>query len=133
MRKILAMGAFALTLTLAQTQEVSAWINHRFSIGLNWEWQSGNNNLLWGAFRNGNPGEPLPPGGFGHCFGHGCNTGFGFDNPFHYGASLEPPAYTPPPPSPTQAYYPPAYPYHNVGYGYYTMPVYYYPTGYFGR
>jgi hypothetical protein len=66
MKKILTAGLLALSAALITDQQASAWVNCKFGIGLNWHWQSGGNNLLWGAFRNGQP--PCPdvahPGGY---------------------------------------------------------------------
>ena len=58
MKKVLAVGMLAVCLIAASRQEVSAWSNHRFSIGLNWERQSGGTNFGWGAFHNGQPPGP---------------------------------------------------------------------------
>src|SRR5437870_2509435 len=58
MKKFLTVGALALIVAAFSHQQASAWINCKFGIGFNWDWQSGGNNLLWGAFRNGQPGAP---------------------------------------------------------------------------
>ncbi len=62
MKKILALGTLALSVALCSEQQASAWLNCKFGIGLNWSWQSGGNNFLWGAFRNGQP--PGPEGAY---------------------------------------------------------------------
>jgi hypothetical protein len=75
MKKILTAGLLALSAALITDQQASAWVNCKFGVGLNWNWQSGGNNLLWGAFRNGQP--PCPdvahPGGY---YGGGHPTTF---------------------------------------------------------
>jgi hypothetical protein len=58
MKKILAMGLLALSLAVVSEQQASAWVNCKFGVGLNWNWQSGGNNFLWGLFRNGQPPSP---------------------------------------------------------------------------
>jgi hypothetical protein len=58
MKKILVLGALALSIGLLSQQQASAWVNCKFGVGLNWNWQSGGNNFLWGAFRNGQPPGP---------------------------------------------------------------------------
>jgi hypothetical protein len=69
MKKILTAGLLALSAALITDQQASAWVNCKFSVGLNWNWQSGGNNFLWGAFRNGQP--PCPDGAHpGGYYGH---------------------------------------------------------------
>lgn len=64
MKKILAIGVLTICSIAFTQQQASAWINSRFGVGLNWDWQSGGNSILWGAWRNGQPGGPDPaPGG----------------------------------------------------------------------
>jgi hypothetical protein len=64
MRKLLYVTALALTATAAAPHEAFAWNNCKFSVGLNWQWQGANNNLLWGLWRCGPVGnEPCGPGG----------------------------------------------------------------------
>jgi hypothetical protein len=77
MKKILAMGIAALSLALICEQQASAWCNWKFGAGINFNYQSGGNNVLWGAFRNGQPPAPdcCPPG----CppgVAPGCAPGF---------------------------------------------------------
>jgi hypothetical protein len=70
MKKFLVVGALALTSAAIFHQQAFAWKNTQFSVGLNWSHQSGGNNLLWGAFRNGQPG----------CADYSCcqpNCGYG--------------------------------------------------------
>ena len=70
MKKILVMGLLAISAIALTQQEASAWVNSRFGIGMNWDWQSGGNSALWGLWRNGQPpgpeaygcpGGPRPP------------------------------------------------------------------------
>jgi len=58
MKKFLTVGALALIAAAFFHQHAFAWKNSQFSVGLNWSCQSGGNNLLWGVFRNGQPGAP---------------------------------------------------------------------------
>jgi hypothetical protein len=58
MKKLLVMGVLGLSLALITEDKASAWVNAKFGVGLNWSWQSGGNNFLWGAFRNGQPPGP---------------------------------------------------------------------------
>jgi hypothetical protein len=53
MKKIIASGLLAIALIAMSQQQASAWVNSKFGIGLNWERQSGANNLFWGAWHNG--------------------------------------------------------------------------------
>src|SRR5262249_43942034 len=53
MKKIALAGVVALGIVALSQQQASAWVNAKFSIGLNWQWQCGNNNFLWGAWHNG--------------------------------------------------------------------------------
>lgn len=70
MKRMMTAGILALSLCALAEQNASAWVNHKFGIGLNWNWQSGGNNFLWGLFRNG---QPPGPG----CDAGGCPGGFG--------------------------------------------------------
>jgi hypothetical protein len=63
MKKIVLAGLFAIGLIALSQQQASAWRNSKFSIGLNWEGQSGNNQFLWGTFRNGQVPGPEAFGG----------------------------------------------------------------------
>jgi hypothetical protein len=71
------MGALALAAVLATHRSADAWCNSKFSIGLNWSCQSGNNNLLWGFYRNGQIPED---------YGHG----YGGPGPGPYGPPVQP-------------------------------------------
>ena len=74
MKKFLAMGVLALLAAAFSQQNASAWINAKFGVGLNWGWQAGGNNLLWGVFRNGQTPAPILP--------HGPAPGPAFDYGF---------------------------------------------------
>jgi hypothetical protein len=58
MKKIVSAGLMAICALVLSQQQASAWTNSRFSIGLNWEKQSGNNSCLWGAKRDGQVPAP---------------------------------------------------------------------------
>jgi len=73
MKKILGLGLLAVCLAMSE-RPASAWVNSKFGIGLNWNWQSGGNNFLWGLFRNGQPPGPGCDGPCGPGFG---GAGFG--------------------------------------------------------
>src|SRR6516162_1554493 len=79
MKKILVLGALALSIGLLSEQHASAWVNAKFGVGLNWNWQSGGNNFLWGFFRNGQPPGPdccYPRGGYPGYPGGGHGPAF---------------------------------------------------------
>lgn len=68
MKKLLLVGALALTGLAATEQPASAWCNFKFGCGLNMEWSSGCNSFCWGLWQSGQaPGccAPgcCPPGG----------------------------------------------------------------------
>jgi hypothetical protein len=65
MKKIVVAGLVAVGLMAITQQQASAWINSKFGIGLNWDVQSGGNQVLWGAWRNGQPPGPEAFGGYG--------------------------------------------------------------------
>lgn len=143
MKKLLSLGLLTVCAVIMSENQAHAWLNSKFSIGLNWHLQSGNNNVLWGLWKNGQVPGPEAFGGAPH--GHipfGANAPAG-NFPF-LGANPQqmPQAYptqTAPPPvqaSQQQTYYygnPYAYnPYQTVGYqhGGYNYPTYYYPSSY---
>ena len=53
MKRLVSLGLLAGCIVLASERPAQAWVNSKFSVGLNWNYQSGNNTLLWGLFRNG--------------------------------------------------------------------------------
>jgi hypothetical protein len=63
MKKIVFAGLVALSVMAISHQQASAWVNTKFGVGLNWEAQSGGNQFLWGAWRNGQPPGPEAFGG----------------------------------------------------------------------
>jgi len=68
MKKLLSMGLLTLCALAASEREAQAWVNAKFSVGLNWQLQSANNNVLWGMWKNGQvPGPEAfgQPGGGG--------------------------------------------------------------------
>ncbi len=60
MKKILAIGMLAVGLMAVSHQQASAWVNTKFGIGMNFDWSSGGNTLLWGLIRDGQPGGMDP-------------------------------------------------------------------------
>jgi hypothetical protein len=62
MKKLLVLGLSAVVVALATGRPADAWINSKFSVGLNWQWQSANNCFLWGVYRNGE--VPQNPGAY---------------------------------------------------------------------
>jgi hypothetical protein len=65
MKQFLTVGALAALAVLATSRTADAWCNSKFSVGLNWSLQSGNNNLLWGVYRNGQIPDGYDGGGYG--------------------------------------------------------------------
>lgn len=141
MKKLLFLGVTALALSLVVQERASAWINFKFGVGLNCQFQTGNNNWLWGAFKNGPaPGDPFAPHVFAPHQGHYGVMPYG-GMPYG-GMQFEAPAPMPSDPPKKDAgssetyiqdYYHPTF--HNVSYpGYYTIPNYYTPMNwYYGR
>jgi hypothetical protein len=95
MKKFLVIGALALVVAVLLEYQAWAWKNASFSVGLNWSYSSGGNSLLWGAYRNGQPGGCDLPNCPQHYYAiqHGynpvCPT---FDGPFNGPAPAFPPA-----------------------------------------
>ena len=162
MKRILCLGMLALTGVLATERQAPAWVNSKFSIGLNWHWQSGNNSILWGLVKDGQPPGPEffnPYGGHGYHPGFAVQPGgqdfqfFGVQRQQQPGLGQPASTPTPPPLPPTtaqQAYGYQAIPawsnqnvYQPVSYNpyYYTpnymptyyAPSYYYPSYWYGR
>jgi hypothetical protein len=140
MKKLLSIGMLTVCALALTERPADAWVNSKFSIGLNWHLQSGNNNVLWGLWKNGQvPG----PEAFG---GHGGPMQFGPQqqqmmppaNGFPFYGNSQPmpqayPAQTPPPQTAQQYSY---NPYQAVSYqpntGYYYPQQYTYPSYYSG-
>ena len=53
MKKFIVVGLLALGLTAVSQQQASAWYKLNFSIGMNFNWESGNNSYLWGMVNSG--------------------------------------------------------------------------------
>lgn len=139
MNKFILSGMMALGLAMASGQEAKAWVNFKFGVGLNWHWQSGGNNFLWGLARGGQVPGPeafgYPGGGFHPGMGHGQE--FPFSTSAVPVAPAAPAVASPAAPSATpaqQAYWYGGNPYHTVGFSpsYYT-PNYYAPSYWYGR
>jgi len=117
MKKLLSVGLLTVCAFVLAERQADAWVNSKFSIGMNWHYQSGNNNILWGAFKNGQvPG----PEAFSAPFQYGPMPG---SFPY-FGSNV--PTQTAPPPMAAQTY---SYnPYQSVSYqpntGY-AYPAYY--------
>jgi hypothetical protein len=131
MKKVLAVGFLAIACIALSQQEASAWINSRFGVGLNWDFQSGGNRFGWGLWRNG---QPPGPEYFGQGGGHGYGPGFqNFGAPMphmhhgHHHGAIDMPATEPAYAAPSYNYPPP------YQFATYPRPVYYYPAPYYGR
>jgi hypothetical protein len=127
MKKLLSIGLLSVCALAFSEHQAQAWVNCKFSVGLNWQLQSGNNNFFWGAWKNGQvpgpeafaPGMPYGGGGAFPYFGYAPQA-----------APQAVPTQTAPPPQ--AAYYTPQTynPYQTVSYqtyGYYYYPNTYYP------
>jgi hypothetical protein len=146
MKKLLSIGLLTVCALALHAHQANAWVNAKFSVGLNWQLQSANNNVLWGAWKNGQvPGPEAFGGGGSAPFPQGIGPGPMMTPPgaFPYfgqnpqGAPQSLPVQTVAPPQAnaqtpqayygmTQGYY---NPYQTVSYqpsGYY-YPNYYYP------
>jgi hypothetical protein len=150
MKKLLSIGLLTVCALAISEHKAQAWINAKFSVGLNWHLQSANNNFFWGFFKNGQvPGPEAFGGGMGGGYGvvpFGQNPpagNFPFFGNGPQGAPQGYPTQTAPPPlqstSQQQAYYGNYYynPYQTVSYqpGGYYYPNYYYPiyNSYYGN
>jgi hypothetical protein len=112
MKTIWTLMILALSLALAESQ-AQAWVNAKLGAGVNWNFQSGGNNVLWGFFRNGQPPGPgcgEPAGGMGG-FGQGCGFPGGPGGPggFPMGPGCLPPGMLPPAGGPPGAGYFPGF------------------------
>ncbi len=68
MKRFLFVGLLTACALAFSEHQAQAWVNAKFSIGLNWHVQSANNNVLWGLWKNGQvPGPEAfgQPGGGG--------------------------------------------------------------------
>jgi hypothetical protein len=151
MKKLFSIGLLTVCALALSERQAQAWVNAKFSIGLNWHVQSGNNNVLWGLWKNGQvPGPEAFGGGgqFGPMQGPGGQFGpmqgpgpippagvFPYFGGGQQGYPQRPTANEPPQSAPQQqAYYgmPQNYtynPYQPVSYqpNSYYSPSYYYP------
>jgi hypothetical protein len=84
MKKFITMGALSLAVAAVCSAPAPAWLNWRFGIGLNFGWQSGGNNTMWGLFRNGQPPGP------DCCPGGGCGLPPAGPGPGIYGGGFQP-------------------------------------------
>ena len=76
MKRLLSIGLLTVCALAISERPAHAWVNAKFSIGLNWHMQSGNNNLFWGFFKNGQVPGPEAFGG-----GNPYNVPFGTNPP----------------------------------------------------
>lgn len=145
MKKLLTFGLLSVAVALAAEQPAHAWVNSRFSIGLNWNYQAGANSFMWGLYRNGQVPSPADYGMGG--MGPGCAMPMAQPFPY-FGGAAQPsaPAAAQPGPAAQQAYYGnnniyQAVSYQNGGYGDYSgyngynaynsyAPMYYVPSYY---
>jgi hypothetical protein len=139
MKKLLAMSVLALGVAALSQETASAWVNTKFGIGANFAYQSGGNNFLWGAFRNGQPPAPdCPVGCPGGAFDGGAPVvpQAPVYPPHHHGAPMTAPVIPPgaaPAGTENQAYRSYRQPqYNTVTYPHY-YPAYYYPVNWYGR
>src|ERR1051325_4233506 len=72
MKKILLLGLLAIGASALSQQSASAWVNARFGMGLNWDYQSGGNQIAWGLWQNNQPGGADPAGLHGNKNQHGA-------------------------------------------------------------
>jgi len=108
MKKFVATSLLALCAIALAQSEASAWQKFSFGIGLNWNYASGGNSLLWGAWRNGQPPGPEAPyydpylgqgHGHHHPQGHGHHHHGYMPQPYYapapYAMPFEMPMYEP--------------------------------------
>src|ERR1700686_4530272 len=69
MKKILSIGLLTVCALAISEHQAQAWVNCKFSVGLNWHLQSANNNFLWGFYKNGQVPGPEAFGG-GQTYGN---------------------------------------------------------------
>ena len=101
MNKVLATGLLALCAVALSQQQASAWINHRFGIGFNWDIQCGGNHMGCGLWHNGPPPGPAYYGHHGHGHHHSYygqpTAPYGYTpSPYAYEMPMHMPSYTQP-------------------------------------
>lgn len=143
MKRLLSIGLLAVCVLAVSERPAQAWVNAKFSIGLNWHLQSANNNFFWGLYKNGQvPGpEAFGAGGYPGPIPFGTNPPAGSFPFYGNGPQMQPqpmPAQAAPAQAPQQhAYYGYNYnPYQAVSYQHYSYtPSYYYPMyeSYYGQ
>ena len=133
MKKLLSIGLLTVCALVVGEHQARAWVNAKFSVGLNWHLQSANNNWLWGAWKNGQVPGPEAFGHGGAPFPHGVGPGPMMPpaGAFPFFGTQGAPSETPPHMQTAQRYQPMPYynPYQTVSYqpsGFY-YPNYYYP------
>jgi hypothetical protein len=150
MKKLLSIGMLTVCALAFSEHQAQAWVNSKFSIGLNWHIQSANNNVLWGLWRNGQvpgpeafgqqggpgpayfapgPGPYMPPASNGNFpFFGGAPAGYPAPLPQGFPPQTSPPPMT----AQQQAFGNYQYnPYQMVSYqplSNYYVPSYYYPA-----
>jgi hypothetical protein len=77
MKKYLLVCLAAVSLIALHQQRASAWVNSHFSAGVTWDYQSANQSLLWGLYRNYEPGACMPSL-MRNCPGGCCSSGYGY-------------------------------------------------------
>jgi hypothetical protein len=131
MKRFLSIGLLATSAVLADQAPASAWVNFKFSAGVNWQFQCAGNN-----FRNGQPPGPEAIHG---AHGHGQSHFHGYAAPQqpYYGFNPTMPQQPPAPangaPSAAPTSLPAAAPESSTTPGYsnfYGQFYYYQPTSY---
>jgi hypothetical protein len=86
MKRILSVGLLTVCALAFSEHQADAWVNSKFSIGLNFHQQSANTSYLWGFWRNGQiPGpEAFGPGGGGVGIMPSYGPGVGPAGPFPF-------------------------------------------------
>lgn len=124
MKKLLSIGLLTVCAFVLAERQADAWLNSKFSIGMNWSLQSGNNSILWGLWKNGQVPGPEAFGD-GGPFQYGPASSYSPGN-YYYGQAQPFPAQTAAPPLAAQQYQ--YNPYQSVSYqnnaGYYYVPNY---------
>jgi hypothetical protein len=121
MKKFLAVGILALGLIAMSQNQASAWVKWNVGVGLNLGWSSGGNNLLWGAWQNGQvPGQEFYVPQYGHHHHHHGAVEAPYYTPYALDRSYVQPTYVAPSTTPYQTTTNP-----RPVYYYYSTPYYY--------